>query len=303
MKEKEHLKLLMEETGCDRSDAEFALRISDNNFEKAINKIGFILQFITIFKIKLIFPIKNIYGLIHISVNMKTSDILRFSMIFSYNPAIYEISISRIDWFSFEKAIFSARLGAGVMEHYTQEIEKNLKSYVQQKIREVSYISSDEISKIIKDFFLPVTVEVKTVNEKSNLTQFKKLPNYDSKQNSTPFTDYDLGFVKLDVKILEDENGKPVKKINEGDIVLAMITDERDIAHYLAHLISSMDNGNMIPVPTTVKKIYYKNDDYEIHLYFASSITGLAKIKSNTKLKVLESKSQPSWWKKILSWI
>ncbi|MDR1926776.1 MAG: hypothetical protein LBQ13_03785 [Endomicrobium sp.] len=302
MKEKGHLKLLMEETGCEQADAEFALCISDNNLEKAIDRIGVLLKFITVFKIKLIFPNKNIYGLIHIAVNMKTSDILRISMIFSYNPAIYEISTS-MDWFSFEKAIFSARLGPGVMEQYTQEIEENLKPYIQQKIREISFISSDEILKIIKVFFYPVIVEVETVNEDLNLTQFKKLPDYSSKQNSTSFTGYDLGFVKLDVKILEDQNGKSVKKINEGDIVLSMITDERDIAHYLVHLIGGMENGSMVPIPTTVKKISHKNDDFEIHLHFAPSIAGLAKIKNDTKLKVLEAKNQPSWWKKILSWV
>jgi hypothetical protein len=300
MKEKEQLKLLVEETGCEQAEAEIALSFSDNNIEKAIYMIGFLLKFITIFKIKLIFPKENIYGLIHIAINIKTHDILRFSMIFSYNPAIYEIS-ANIDWFSFEKAIFSARLDAGAMENYTQKIEGNLKLYTQQSIKETSVISKEEISTIIKTFFHPVIVEMETLNEELNLMQFKKLPDYNTKQNETSFAEYDSGFVKLDVKILEDFNGKTAEKITESDTVLSLITDKRDIAHYLAHLTGGRKNGVMVPLPAMVKKIYSKNNDLEMHLYYAPSITGLAKIKSGTKLKVLETKSQLCW-KKITPW-
>ena len=300
MKENDHITLLMEETGCEKPEAELALSLSNNNIEKAITTIGFLLKFITVFKIKLIFPKETIYGLIHIVVNMKTSDILRFSMTFSHNPSIYEISANS-DWFSFEKAIFSARLDAGAMEDYTQKIEENFKLYTQQAIKEIISISSDEISTIIKTFFHPIRVEVEIVNEELNLAQFKKLPDYNLKQTSIAFTGYDLGFVKLDVKILEDVNGKVAKKISEGDTVLSTITDERDISHYLVHLIGGKENGNMIPIPSTVKKVSYKNDDFEIHLHYAPSIVGLAKIKGDVKLKVLEAKTQ-LWWKKILPW-
>jgi hypothetical protein len=299
MKEKDRLQLLIEETGCEQAEAEIALSLS-GNIEKAIYTIGLLLKFITVFKIKLIFPKENIYGLIHIAVNMKTHDILRFSMIFSHNPVIYEIS-ANIDWFSFEKAIFSARLDTGAMENYTQTIEENLKLYTQQAIKETNVISKEEISTMIKTFFQPVTAEMEIVNEELNLAQFKKLPDYNTKQNEISFAGYDLGFVKLDVKILEDSNGKPTEKITEGDTVLSRITDKRDIAHYLAHLIGGRKNGIMIPLPAMVKKLYSKNNNFEIHLHYAPSITGLAKIKSGVKLKVLETKSQ-LWWKKITPW-
>jgi hypothetical protein len=296
MKEKDQLQLLIEETGCEQAEAEIALSLS-GNIEKAIYMIGLILKIITVFKIKLIFPKENIYGLMHIAVNVKTHDILRFSVIFSYNPVIYEIS-ANIDWFSFEKAIFSARLDAGAMENYTQTIEENLKLHTQRSIKEINVISKEEISTMIKTFFQPVTAEMEIVNEELNLTQFKKLPDYGIKQNEISFAGYDLGFVKLDVKILEDSNGKPAEKIAEKDTVLSLVTDKRDIAHYLTHLTGGRKNGIMTPLPAMVKKIYSKNNNFEIHLHYAPSITGLAKIKSGIKLKVLETKSQ-LWWKKI----
>ncbi len=297
---KEKIQILTEETGCDQKEAELALILSNNDLEKAITKIGLLLKFITAFKIKLLFPKENIYGLMHIAVNMKTAEILRFSVVFSYNPAVYEIS-ANMDWFSYEKAIFSARLDSGAMEGYTQSIEENLKLYMEQAVKEIPSISHEEISTIIKSFFYPTVVNTEILTEELNLTQFKKLPDYNNKQNETSFTGYDLGFVKLEVEILEDIAGKPARKLSEGDTVLSLITDTRDIAHYLAHLIGGRKDGSMIPLPASVKKIVSKNDDFEIHLHYAPSITGLAKIKSDTALKVLETKGQP-WWKKIMPW-
>ncbi|MDR2812147.1 MAG: hypothetical protein LBB06_03485 [Endomicrobium sp.] len=300
MTEKDYFQILMEETGCKRSEAELALYLSNNNLEKAITAIGFILKFITTFKIKIIFLKENIYGLIHIIINMKTSEIVRFNITFSRNPATYEIAIN-MDWFSYEKAIFSARLNSGAMEIYTKETEENLKVYIQKVLKEAIIISSEEISSIMKNFFYPTEVFIEIENEELNLTQFKKLPNYNLKQNSISTLNYDLGFIELDVKILEDNNGKPIKKIVNGDTVLSTIIDERDLTHYIAHLIGGIEGGNMYPVPAIVKKVAYKNDDFEIYLNYTPSIIGLAKVKSNTKIKILESKHQ-LWWKKILPW-
>ncbi|MDR2067093.1 MAG: hypothetical protein LBP57_04605 [Endomicrobium sp.] len=299
MKQGDQLKLLMEETGCEQSQAELALNLSDNNLEKAIATIGFLLKFIKIFKIKLIFSKENIYGLVQVAINMKTSEILRLSTAFSQNPAIYEIS-ENIDWFSFEKAIFSARLEAGSLEKYTQNIEENFRLYAQQAIKEFISVSADEISDIIKAFFSPNNIDIKVLEEELNLTQFKKFPDQNLRTGIMPSKGYDIGFVKLDAKILEDADGKPIKKIQEGETVFSVIIDQRDIAHYLLHLIGGKENGIISPIPATVQKVYYKNESFEVHLYYASSITGFAIVQKNSKLKTLGEKQL--WWEKILHW-
>ncbi|MDR1195208.1 MAG: hypothetical protein LBL00_01890 [Endomicrobium sp.] len=297
---KDNVILLMEETGCEQGEAELALILSDNNLEKAITKIGILLKFITAFKIKLIFPQDSIYGLMHVAVNMKNAEILRFSMVVSHNPAVYENSAS-MDWFSFEKAIFSYRLDTGAMEDYTQNIEEKLREHIAKELKQLPVISKNEIQEIISSFFNPVIVKAEIISEELNLTQFKKLPDYNKNQNETSFTGYDLGFVRLDVEILKDLNGKAAGKLSEGDVVLSVITDERDIAHYLAHLIGGRKDGSMIPLPATVKRITVKNDDFEIHLHYAPSITGIAKINGKTLLKVLETKNRPLW-RRIMPW-
>ncbi|MDR0977457.1 MAG: hypothetical protein LBL71_00215 [Endomicrobium sp.] len=300
MTQKEYFQLLMEETGCKRSEAELALSLSNNNFEKAIKTIGFILKFIRTFKIKILFPKENMYGLIHIAVNMKTSKIVRFSITFSRNPVIYEININT-DWFSYEKAIFSARLNSGAMETYTKEIEKKLKSYIQKILKEIISISQEEIASIIKNFFYPAKISIEIENEELSLTEFKKLPDYNLNQNSTPSPDYNLGFIKLDAEMVNDANGKYVKKLVEGDRVVSLITDERDVTHYIAHLIGGIKNGILCPIPAVIKKVTCKNNEFKIYMNYTPSIAGLAKTKGNIKIKILEPEHQ-SWWKRIFPW-
>ncbi|MDR2192576.1 MAG: hypothetical protein LBO62_06840 [Endomicrobium sp.] len=301
MKQKEQIQLLMTETGCEQREAELALSLAGGDIEKAITKLGVLLKYITAFKIKLILPAENIYGLMQIAVNMKTAEILRSSAVLSHNPSVYEISAQQ-DWFSFEKAIFSARLDPGAMEIYTQSVEENFSNYVKNAVKDLPQISSVQISGIINKFFSPKPAEIETTSEELSVSQFKKLPGFDKLKRDAVFTGYDLGFVQLDAEILEDANGKPAEKISEGDAVLSLITDQRDIAHYIANLIGAKKGASMIPFASSVKKVLTAQDGIcEIHLTFAPSITGLVKIKNDKLLKVLESKNRP-WWHKIMPW-
>ncbi|MDR2676713.1 MAG: hypothetical protein LBC05_01725 [Endomicrobium sp.] len=297
MKDKNLFKLLMEETGCNQDEAKLALSTSNNNFEKAISTITSLFKFINLFKIKLAFNNENVYGLIQMVVNTKNSEISLFSLVFSRNPATYEISIN-IDWVSFEKIIFSVRLDEVTMEDYTKKIEENLKLYAQQAIKNIPEVSMNKIISIIKTFFYPYVVKMEIVNEELNLLQFKKLLNYNVKQDKNLSIKHNLGFIKLDVQIVSDINGKSAEKIIEGDILLSIIVDKRDIAHYLAHLIGGKKNNNIIPLAAKVKNIYFNNNEFAIYFQYTPSIMGFTKIGIDTKVKILENDNGKVWWGK-----
>jgi hypothetical protein len=300
MKQKDQIQLLTDETGCDQSEAELALALSGGNMEQALAKIGILLKFITVFKIKLILPQGNVYGLIQIVLNMKTAEVLRSSILLSHNPSVYEITVEQ-DWFSFEKAIFSMRLDSGAMEIYTQSMEENFMLYMKQAVKEIPEISREEIEDLIKAFCSPKPVIMEIASEELGLSQFKKLPDFDDAKNKVSFTDYDLGSKKLDAEILEDPEGKTPGKLFEGDTVLSLITDKRDVAHYLANLIGAKKGGDMIPLAAVIKKIAPADDDVEIYLAYAPLITGYVKVKKDRTLKVIGVKNPP-WWKKIMPW-
>lgn len=272
------IELLMEETGCERADAEFALSLSNNNIEKAIIKLGIIQKHITVFKIKLMFPMDNFYGLLHIAINTKTSEILRFSIVFSHNPQTYEIS-AETDWFSFEKAIFAARLEKGTMEKYTKKLEGPLKTYISRIINESTKMPNEEI---IRAFFNPLNIKIEIIKEQVNVQNFKKLPNFDTRPAKKQVNQDTVLY--LEVIIIEDPNGKSIDEIKVNDQILTLITDERDIANYLANLIGAQKDGKMIPIPAIVTRLTKENEIFEIHLQYNASIKACVRVKSGTKL-------------------
>jgi hypothetical protein len=295
---KNKIKFLIDETKCEQNEAELALSISKDDIEKSIEIIKLLSKFINIFKIKIILKKNNIYGLIQIVLNTKTRNILRFSMILSYNPSTYEISINT-DWFSFEKSIFSLRLDSGAIEQYTQKIEENLKTYIQQIINETIFISKEKILTIIKNFFYPTNIHIEIKNDELTLLEYTKFPNYKKIQNQTYNEDNNINFLQLKSKIIEDRNGKNIKKIREGDKILSTIIDERDIAHYITHLIGGTNN-TFSQIPATIKKILYKNDKFMLHIKYTTSIIGFAEVNNDVKIKIINNNNL--WIKKILSW-
>lgn len=297
----EKIHLLMEETGCEQGEAELALDLAEKDLEKAIKTIGSILRHIVALKGKFYFHSKNLYGLLIIIINTKTQEILRLSTVVSYNPALYENS-PEMDWYAFEKLVFSYRLDEGSLPDFTQDIEQRLQSYLLAQKHILVQCNSSEIAVLLNDFYAPEKVSITLVAEELNLAQFRQLPENGASTN-IKFVEHgtDPGTVWLQVNLVEDKNGKEVKDLAEGDTILSQIIDTRDIAHYLAHLIGGKSDGSMVPLPAIVKKISVNNEESEVQVYYSPNIIGLSHLKNDMKVKMIETKSQP-WWKKIIPW-
>jgi hypothetical protein len=297
----ETARLLMEETGCEQGEAELALELAGNDLEKAIKTIRSLLRHISALKGKFSFPQKNLYGLVLVVINTKTREILRLRSVVSYNPALYENSLA-MDWYAFEKQVFSYRLDQGSLPDFTQDIEEKLKSYLLAQQDVLVQCEPQSIAALFKDFFSPETVDITFVIEELNLTQFRQLPNAGNDPVApVAVRNNDQGTVRLQVTLVEDKGGKEASRLADGEVVLSQITDARDIAHYLAHLIGGMREGSMIPLPAVIRKIAVNTEESEIQVYYAPGIVGIAHVKNETKVRILETKNQP-WWKKIIPW-
>jgi hypothetical protein len=291
----------MEETGCEQGEAELALELAENDLEKAIKTIGSLLRHIFALKSKFNFPDKSLYGLLLVVINTKTQEILRLHTVVTYNPTLYENS-PEMDWYALEKLIFSYRLDEGSLPDFTQDLEQKLRPYLLGKKEIFVKCDPNEISKLLLEFFLPDKVNISLLAEELNLAQFRRLPSNDEAPNTKAETsDGEPGTVWLEVDIPEDKDGKEVAKLVEGDMVLSQITDTRDIAHYLAHLIGGRREGGMVPLPAVVKKITVSENECEVQVHYAPGIIGIARVKNDIRIGLLESKTQP-WWKKIIPW-
>ncbi len=290
----ENIKLLMEETGCEEQEATAALELAGGNIEQAIINIGVMLKYITAYKIKINLKHDNIFGLVHIITNNKNLDLLRFSSIMSYTPIVYEQDCS-IDWFSFEKAIYSYRLVDGAIEKYTKNIDTSLKDFVSANLKQHSILTLNDMKTVLEEFFLDNDIQIKIVAQELTLRDFKKLPNYFPDIHFEASGNEDTT-IDLETIILEDSEGKKIEDISVGDNVLAKIVDERDISHYLGHLIGAMKDNKMIPMMVSVQNIIKQEDHYDVYLKYADLIYGISKVEFGRTLKVLETKRVP-WWK------
>ncbi len=290
----ENIKLLMEETGCEEQEATAALELAGGNIEQAIINIGVMLKYITAYKIKINLKHDNIFGLVHIITNNKNLDLLRFSSIMSYNPIVYEQDCS-IDWFSFEKAIYSYRLVDGAIEKYTKNIDTSLKDFVSANLKQHSILTLNDMKTVLEEFFLDNDIQIEIVAQELTLRDFKKLPNYFPDIHFEASGNEDTT-IDLETIILEDSEGKKIEDISVGDNVLAKIVDERDISHYLGHLIGAMKDNKMIPMMVSVQNIIKQEDHYDVYLKYADLIYGISKVEFGRTLKVLETKRVP-WWK------
>ena len=299
----EKIKALMDDTGCEESEAKTALEFAKGNFNQAISYVGALLKYITAYKAKIILKNDNIFGLIHIITNNKNLDLLRFSVVMTFNPIVYEQNID-VDWFSFEKKIYSYRLVEGVIEKYTKNIEKNLKEYVNSNLKSNKIISCKDMKTVLESYFSENEVQIEIIAEELTLRDFKKLPKYfpDNIPKETMPSEYS-SVIELEAIIFEDSAGKKVENLALGDKVLAKIIDTRDIAHYIGHLIGAKKEQAMIPIPAEVQSVEEIGNEYIVCLKYSDLIFGISHVDRGRTLKVLETKDTTTWQTRFLPYL
>lgn len=297
----ENIRLLMEETGCEVGEAELAMELAGQDLEKAIKTIGSLLRHIFAIKARLFFREKNLYGLLLVVINTKTQEILRMSAVVSYNPSIYETP-DTADWYSFEKQIFSCRLDSASIPDFTQEIEQQLRSFLSDNTAQLTIADPERLHQIMEGYFEPLGVRVTLALEELNLSQFRHLSDNNHLPDERVVEPvHEAGRVWLKAGLMADDTGKAAGDLAEGDVVLTQITDDRDIAFYLSHLIGGRHGDQSLPLQTAIHKVTPHSDEVEVQLYYAPGVFGVATVSAGLRVRVIEMKDKP-WWKKIMPW-
>src|SRR5579883_286762 len=117
--------LLMEETGCDRGEAELALEMCGYEVEEAVKAIPRLLKNIAVVKARFAHPDQDKFGLLLAVLNTKSAVLLRARAVLSFNPAVYAVSLEK-DWFEFEKHLYGCRLWDGSLQAESFEIERRI---------------------------------------------------------------------------------------------------------------------------------------------------------------------------------
>ncbi|MDE2236956.1 MAG: hypothetical protein KGK30_03615 [Elusimicrobia bacterium] len=302
--------LLMEETGCDRREAELALEMSGFQVEEAVKAIARSLRNIAVLKGKFIHS-GDQFGLFLTVANLKSGGLLRSRAVLSFNPAVYAAGLER-GWFEFEKHLYGCRLWEGSLQAESLEIERRLAAHFRKRAaterlgREDERALAEEIGAVLTGLFKAPPIRLQLKREILDLRQFHALnPNPDRASVSRVAASSREEMLVLKVSLEEQEDGVPAWRLRTGDIVAAKITDGRDIAQYLAKLFGGYSPLGPVSVAVPVEAIESAPDLVLARVRFSVGVRGDATIERDRRLRVARlaeaeggSEAMP-WWKRI----
>ena len=295
---KDKIKLLMEETGCERGEAELALEMCGYEVEEAVRRIPRLLRDICAIKGKFVLSAESRHGLFLVVLNLKSRAVLRSRAVLSYDPAAHAVSLDE-DWFAFEKHLYGCRLWDGSLPQESLEVEQALAAAFRsaepalfERLREgapdeAHAIAVEPLRRLFTRGDLSLTVK-KDILDLGQFQSLRKGPAPVARRTQrSPSPAEDLLVLKI---ALEDEpEGTPVEELRAGDMVWARITDKRDIAKYLARLFGGMTDGGPTPIEAPVEAIEASRDGWMARVRFSVGVCGDVDLEPGRRLRAARS--------------
>jgi len=308
------IELLMEETGCDRGEAELALEMCGYEVEEAVRQIPRLLNDICALKGKFLRHAENQHGLFLVVLNLKSRKVLRARAVMSYDPAVCSIELDE-DWFAFEKHLYGCRLWDGSLPAESLEVEQRLAAHfraaepgVFDRLRAAGPDeSAAEAAAPLRAHFRDQSLSVRLKKDILDLGQFqslRKVPAPSAKRGK-PESGVPLGEDLLILKITleEDPEGVPAAELRAGDMVFARIVDGRDIAQYLARLFGGLTSSGPVPIEAPVEAIESSPAGTFARVRFAVGVAGDAVVSGDRLLKAARgaahARGDGSWWRRF----
>lgn len=313
--------LLMEETGCDRGEAELALEMCGFEVEKAVKAIPRLLKNIVVLKGKFVNADQHQFGLLLVVLNLKSQSLLRTRAVLSYNPGVYGVALEK-DWFEFEKHLYSCRLWEGSLQTESQEIEQRLANHFRASPASAAFKAgaaqtegalTQELSGVLEPLFHKTSIALQIRHEILDLGQFQSLRNEPESAQAykqsprSRFSNASRADEPLLLKITleQDPAGVSAADLRAGDIVSARISDPRDIAQYLAKLLGGYSQEGPLAIAAPVEAVEaHSADATVIRVRFAVGVCGDASVGPESRMKVVRNPNQTgpeglSWWRRF----
>lgn len=305
------IQLLMEETGCDRGEAELALEMSGYQVEEAIKAIARLLRNIAVLKGKFTHPAGDQFGLFLLVVNLKTGGLLRSRAVLSFNPAVYGASLEK-DWFEFEKHLYGCRLWEGSLQQESLDIEQRLGQHFRNPgaSDRLGKAETDglmqEVGGVLERLFKAPVRKLQLKREILDMRQFQSLnPDPDRVSKSRAARKPGDEMLVLKVSLEEEAEGIAAQDLHAGDLVAARIVDNRDIAQYLSKLFGGYSESGPVSVLVPVEALESDEKGLLVRVRFSVGVVGDARVEREARLRVVRyaaagaGREGTSWWKRF----
>ncbi|MFI5361775.1 MAG: hypothetical protein ACHQ49_07375 [Elusimicrobiota bacterium] len=311
---KDKIELLMEETGCERGEAELALEMCGYEVEEAVRQIPRLLRDICALKGKFVVPEANQHGLVLVVLNLKSRKLLRARAVLSYDPAVCAIGLEE-EWFAFEKHLYGCRLWDGSLPAESLEVEHRMIAHFRaappemfDRLREMSSADAAEtLAAPLRAFFRDPGLSLRLKKDILDLGQFQSLRKAPapaarrekSASRKPPLED----LLVLKIALEEDPEGVPASELHAGDLVSARIVDGRDIAQYLARLFGGLTAQGPMPIEAPVEAIESVEGGVLVRARFAVGVAGDGVVPGERRLRATrgggQGRGDGSWWKRF----
>lgn len=304
---KDTVALLMEETGCDRSEAELALQLCSYDLESAVQAVPRLFQHVVIFKGRVRAASESLYGLWLAVLNLKEGRLLRARAVVSYNPAVYASELDT-HWFDFEGRLYACRLWAGTAQGLSQELEAALTKTFDSPEAKPFY---EEGKRFSGEAFAPLKsavagvlgggVELEARQDVLDLGQFREVrPSALPRPRTRPKRGGRGGLLVLHIAVEPDPEGVAADDLRAGDLVYASINDQRDIAQYLAKLFGARGETGPAPIVVPVEAVERGEGRVGLRVRFSAGVCGDVELPGPLKVKTSRRPTRGSWWKRFI---
>jgi hypothetical protein len=297
----QQVRMLIENMGCEEGSARLALAICDNNADEAMKNFESLMSDVSIIKAKFKSSITGVTGLFILIANNSEKRIIRLGVIVTNDSLVYETDLNG-NWFVFERKIYTIRLGnKGSLQNATQEIEQHLFNNLQDDLGKDFYdVLKNSDSKDIKNFLYDLISKVQFLPKLKLDIKIDKMSRPYNKNKTKPIAylkDDDNSIqsgsqIELEVNLTKGDkkNSMPAKLLVKGDMVMAEVIDERDVATYISKLLGGLKQDKYVPLFSVVESLTYEKNYILVKVRFSPGITGISYIHPNDDIRIVRDR-------------
>lgn len=312
---------LVASTGCDRSLAGMLLKFTGWDLDGARRIIEAVPKDIFALKMKFITQVTGFFGALFLSYDDKNREIKRYIAVVTDDKEIGRINIEK-HWTEFEEELYShARTKKidglkvdqlkkrMVGEEFISRLANVLKVGRPVKKELLTNILVDELYNIFTDTNIAVkfNIEMTDAFELNKGKEALQLGDITGEDLNPEEVDTDIekrerreraeqSLIVLSVDpVLSPVSGTSIQDLEFGDEIQVRISDERDIADYLAELLGAKVDSIRVPIFTKIIEVKeLETGDLGVFTQFGPGILGMFKVPEEVKIAtrgILEEKS------------
>ena len=313
---------LVESTGCDAVLAGMLIRFTGGDTEGAKRIIRAVPKDIFALKFKFITQITGYYGALFFCYDEKERRITRPVCVVTDEKQIGTVDLSK-RWPDFESALYDymreRRVDGGKIERLKealleQEVADRLSGLLKtgRPVKEdaLRNLLSDELYKIFADTNIAVKCGIDMTDafelnrglDKKGGWQENTLDGDDvssaeedvADQRIRRKADQSLIVLKVD-PVLSPVKGTEINGLEFGDDIQVRVTDERDIADYLAALLGGKVDSIRVPIYAKIVEVKeLEGDSVGVLSQFGPGIMGMFKVPSDVKVVTRQEEEEES---------